>query len=53
MIGICQFVVEILQTKYEKVIDIVTVADSLFYCNYVRLIVHVVLPLLSLAPPSS
>ena len=31
----------------------VTVADSLFYCNYVRLIVHVVLPLLSLAPPSS
>ena len=35
-------------------VEVVTVADSLFYRNYVHLLVHVVfLPLLSLAPPSS
>ena len=39
--------------KVKAIID-VTVADSLFYRNYVQLLVHVVfLPLLSLAPPSS
>ena len=38
----------------KNIAEAVTIADSLFYCNYVQLIVHVVLlPLLSLAPPSS
>ena len=35
-----------------EIVVSVTVADSLFYCNYVRVLVHVlVLPLLSSAPP--